>query len=155
MNTSWKSTKQVQVKQPFTLKAGFDLNRIKLEVDPARRKMIVIISDSTVVNVEYAGEFQFVKEEHGFWNRITAADRDAIVNSLPAKAKQEAEKLELTQKAAAQLQVLLERIVPAGFEIEMRSQDETLCFQEGAPMDALSQSTLRVLGIAEESLNPE
>ena len=155
-NTSWKSTKQVQVKQPFTLKAGFDLNRIKLDLDPAGQKVIVTISDSTVVNVEYAGEFEFIKEEHGFWNRITTADRGEIVNSLPQRARLEAEKLELTQKAAGQLKVLLERIVPPGFQIEVRSQDETLYFQDQAGMDAIPAATLRVLGIAEESVrNPE
>ena len=78
------------------------------------------------------------------------------MNSLPQRARLEAEKLELTQKAAGQLKVLLERIVPPGFQIEVRSQDETLYFQDQAGMDAIPAATLRVLGIAEESVrNPE
>jgi len=52
----------------------------------------VTISDSTVVNVEYAGDYDVLKEEHGFWNRISIAERDAILNSLPQKAQDEAER---------------------------------------------------------------
>src|ERR1051325_5173630 len=87
-NTSWKSTKRIRVQQPFILKAGFDLNRLKFEVDPKNREVRVTISESTLVNIEYAGEYEVLKEEHGFWNRITAQERDRIVNSLPQKAQE-------------------------------------------------------------------
>lgn len=146
--TVWKSTKKVSVQQPFVLKAGFDLNRLKLEVDPSGREVRATISDSTVVNVEYAGEFEFIKEEHGLWNRIRRAERDLIVNSLPERARAEAEKLQLRDKAAAQLKSLLQRILPDGVTLVIQCTDDTLSFEKQS-LATIPPTTLSLLGFAE------
>src|SRR5688500_18838949 len=103
VNTSWKSTKKLLVQQPFVLKAGFDLNRLKFDLDAEKNTVTVTISESTLVNLEYAGEFEILKAEHGLWNRITAVERDAVLNSIPTKAREEAEKLQFRAKAVEQL----------------------------------------------------
>lgn len=151
-NTSWRSTKRVTVKQPFTLKAGFDLNRIKFDLDSQTRKVTAVISDATVVNVEYAGGYEICKEEHGFWNRITAANRNTIINSLPEKAKQEAVKLQLREKAAAQLKLFLERVVPSQFQLEVRCIEDAVDFTTGDTLPSIPATTLSALGFVEESV---
>jgi hypothetical protein len=148
-NTSWKSTKKLLVEQPFTLKAGFDVNRLKFELDPRSREVTVTISESTIVGIEYAGDFEVLKEEHGLWNRITAIERDAILNSLPQKAEQEAEKLGLREKAAEQLLLFLGPLLPAGYSLKVRSLDDTISFQPGKNFEALPSSTLSLLGLEE------
>jgi hypothetical protein len=152
-STSWKSTKRLAVQQPFTLKAGFDLNRLKFDLDPAKKLVTVTISDSTVVNVEYAGDYEIVKEEHGLWNRISVAERDAILNSLPQKAEDEAEKLRLRDKAAEQLKSVLERMLPADFKLVLHCADDTLLFRSDQRLPNISPATLSLLGMTEVPLN--
>ncbi len=154
-STSWRSTKRLSVQQPFTLKAGFDLNRLKFEFDPERKMLNVTISDSTIVNVEYAGDYEILKEEHGLWNRISLSERDSILNSLPQKAQDEAEKLRLRDKAAEQLKVLLERMLPKDVQLVVRCADDTLLFRTDKQLPNLSPTTLSLLGISEVPVNVE
>ncbi|HTG43606.1 MAG TPA: DUF4230 domain-containing protein [Verrucomicrobiae bacterium] len=130
LNTSWKSTKQLWVEQPFTVKAGFDLNRLRFEVDGTKDEVVVTVPDATIVNVEYAGEFEVVREEHGLLNRITTRERDAVLNSLARKAQEEAEKLPLRDKAIEQLKLLLRPVLPGRFELIVQATDENLYFKE-------------------------
>jgi hypothetical protein len=152
-STSWKSTKRLSVQQPFTLKAGFDLNRLKFDLDPKKKVVTVTISDSTVVNVEYAGDYEVVKEEHGFWNRISVAERDAILNSLPQKAQDAAEKLRLRDKAAEQLKIFLERMLPADVRLVLHCADDTLLFRSDKQLANIPPATLSVLGMSEVPVN--
>lgn len=152
-NTIWKSTKKIHVQQPFTLKAGFDLNRLKLEVDPARREVTATISDSTIVNVEYAGDYEVLKQEHGFWNRITGRDRDTILNSLPQKAQEQAEELRLRDKAAEQLRSLLQPILPRGFGLQLKCSDDTVRFEPKPTLENISRATLALLGFQETTIS--
>jgi hypothetical protein len=152
-STNWKSTKRLSVQQPFTLKTGFDLNRLKFDLDPAKKLVTVTISDSTVVNVEYAGDYDVLKEEHGFWNRISAAERDAILNSLPQKAQDEAEKLRLRDKAAEQLKNLLERMLPPDVKLVLYCADDTLLFRSDKQLANISPATLSLLGMSEVPVN--
>jgi hypothetical protein len=151
-NTSWKSTKKMRVQQPFTLKAGFDLNRLKFEVDPERERVTVTISEATVVNVEYAGEYQVMKEEHGLWNRISTAERDAVLNSLPQKAREEAEQLQLRDKAAEQLKLFLRPLLPSCYELVLNCTDDAIEFKEQRALETISRSTLEKLGLVEEPI---
>jgi hypothetical protein len=133
------------------LKAGFDLNRLKVELDPVRREVIATISDSTIVNVEYAGDYEVLKQEHGFWNRINARERDTILNSLPLKAQEQAEPLKLREKAAEQLRLLLQPIVPPGFRFELKCTDDTLRFEAKPSLQSIPPGTLALLGFKEEN----
>ena len=151
--TSWKSTKRLLVQQPFTLKAGFDLNRLKFDLDPEKKLLTVTVSDSTVVNVEYAGDYDVLKEEHGFWNRISVAERDAILKSLPQKAQDEAEKLRLRDKAAEQLKNLLERMLPPDLKLKLHCADDTLLFRNDKELPNISPVTLSLLGMSEVPVN--
>jgi hypothetical protein len=147
-NTRFASKKSLTVKQPFTLKAGFDLNRLKFKFDPQNKTVIVTISDSLLVNLEHVGPFEFLKEEHGFLNRITSADRDRIANSLPQKAREEAEVLQLREKAIAQLKLFLTRFFPDTLTLEFHSNDDTLWF-ENRTLHELPKSSLDALGLVQ------
>jgi Protein of unknown function (DUF4230) len=154
-NTSWKSTKHLHVQQPFLLKAGFDLNRLKCDVDAERKQVTVTISDSTIVNLEYAGEYEILKEKHGFWNRISATERDAVLNSLPKKAQDEAEKLQLRAKAAEQLNLFLRSMLPPSFQLVLKSTDDTICFKEHGVLKSIPETTLSALGFIETPPIPD
>lgn len=145
-NTRFASKKSLTVKQPFTLKAGFDLNKLKFKFEPGNRKVRVIISDSLLVNVEHVGPFQFLKEEHGIWNWLTSQDRDRIANSLPEKAKEQAEGLQLREKALAQLEVFLSRFFPEHLELEFEPEDDTLWFGKSS-LRELPVKSLQALGL--------
>jgi membrane-associated HD superfamily phosphohydrolase len=147
-DTSWKSTKKLCVEQPFTLKAGFDLNRLKFELDPASKQVTATISESTIINVEYAGDYEILKEEHGFWNRISPVERDAIVNSLPEKARQEVEELQLRDKAAEQLKNVLQKMLPPDVALVIKCTDDTLCFEQKS-LAPIPPTTLSRLGLSE------
>lgn len=149
LNTSWKSTKKLQVQQPFVLKAGFDLNRLKFDVDLDKSTVTVTVSESTIANLEYAGEYEVLKEEHGLWNRVSAQERDTVLNSLPRKAQEEAEKLQLREKAIEQLTLFLRPILPARFELQVKSTDDTIYFKEKETLASIPASTLSALGLVE------
>lgn len=146
-NTTWKSTKKLHVQQPFILKAGFDLNRLKFDVDPEKQQLTVTISESTLVNLEYAGDYEVLKEEHGLWNRISAEERDAVLNSIPQKAQEHAEKLQLRDKAVEQLKLFLRPIVPARFELLIKATDDSIYFQEHGVLATIPETTLSALGL--------
>ena len=148
-NTTWKSTKKLHVQQPFVLKAGFDLNRLKFDVDTEKQLVTVKISESTLVNLEYAGAYEVLKEEHGLWNRISAAERDAVLNSIPKKAQEEAEKLELRDKAVEQLKLFLRPLLPPRFELVVKADDDTIYFKEQGVLASISETTLSALGLVE------
>jgi hypothetical protein len=151
VNTNWKSTKRFHVQQPFVLKAGFDLNRLKFDVNLEQQQVTVTISESTLVNLEYAGEYQVLKEEHGLWNRISVFERDTVLNSIPKKAQEQAQELRLRDKAIEQLKLFLRPILPPRFELVLKSTDDTLYFKEG-PLASIPGSTLSALGFVEESV---
>ena len=149
-NTTWKSTKRLHVQQPFILKAGFDLNRLKFDVDAEKQLVTVTISESTLVNLEYAGDYEIVKEEHGLWNRISTVERDAVLNSIPRKAQEEAEKLQLRSKAVEQLKLFLRPILPSRFELVVKTTDDTIYFKEQGVLASIPETTLSALGLVEE-----
>ena len=149
VNTTWHSTKKLHVQQPFVLKAGFDLNRLKFDVDPEKHQVTVTISESTLINLEYAGDYEVLKEKHGLWNRISAAERDAVLNSIPKKAQEEAEKLQLRDKALEQLKLFLRPILPPRFELVVKSTDDTIYFKEQGVLASIPKTTLSALGLVE------
>ena len=151
-NTTWKSTKRLHVQQPFVLKAGFDLNRLKFDVDTEKQLVTVKISESTLVNLEYAGDYEVLKEEHGLWNKISATERDAVLNSIPRKAQEEAEKLELRDKAVEQLKFFLSPILPQRFEMVVKTDDDTIYFKEQGVLPSISETALLGLGLVEQPL---
>ena len=104
------SSKSLVVSQRFIIKAGFDLNRLRLDVDEANKTVKATISDALLIGVEHDGPFEVEKSESGWWNRITDEERDQLINSLPNKARNEMETSALRQLAATGLQEALGRI---------------------------------------------
>jgi hypothetical protein len=104
------------------------------------------------VNLEYAGDYEVLREEHGLWNRISAAERDAVLNSIPKKAQEEAEKLQLRAKALEQLKLFLRPILPPTFELVVKSTDDTIYFKEQGGLACIPETTLSALGFVEVPL---
>lgn len=88
-NHQWMgSTKTLQMRGSFVAKAGFDLGqpftftigraplRVKAELPPAQ-----------LLSLEM-DEFKIVRDENGWWNRITEQDREEAVRELKRQAKE-------------------------------------------------------------------
>ncbi len=88
-NHQWMgSTKTLQMRGSFVTKAGFDLGqpftftigraplRVKAELPPAQ-----------LLSLEM-DEFKIVRDENGWWNRITEQDREEAVRELKRQAKE-------------------------------------------------------------------
>lgn len=104
------SSKSLVVSQKFIIKAGFDLNRLRLDFDEGNQTVHATISDALLIGVEHDGPFEVEKSESGWWNRITDDERDQLINSLPNKARNEVETSALRQLAANGLNEVLTRI---------------------------------------------
>ena len=91
-HTLFGSKKRLHISQMFALKAGFDLNRVRMEFNEGNNHIRLIITDATIVNVEYHSPYDPKVEEHGWWNRISSTERDRVINSLPENAKKDTSK---------------------------------------------------------------
>jgi hypothetical protein len=119
------SSKTLVVSQKFIIKAGFDLNRIRLDFDADQQTFHATIAGGLVIGVEHDGPFEVEKSESGWWNRITDEERDQLINSLPAKARNEVETSALRQLAAGGLNDLLTRICERrNMKLKMTCSDE-------------------------------
>lgn len=146
------SKKRLHISQMFTLKAGFDLNRIRLEFHEGSRRVRLVIADATIVNVEYHSPFKVDVEENGYWNRISNAERDRVINTLPETAKNDAVKKELTKLAAEDLKVVLGTIFKkVGCELEMVCENQSLLIKDTGSLPEISEDNLHPLGIALDS----
>jgi len=148
------STKRLHISQRFTLKAGFDLNRVRLEFKEGDRHVRLIITNATIVNVEYHSPYAPKVEEHGWWNRISSTERDRVINSLPENAKEDAGKKELTKLAAEELKVVLGNFFKKfGCALEVECQNHNLLMKDGSSLPEIPEEKLNSLGIISESKN--
>lgn len=79
------SEKHFEVEQRFWIKAGFNLNRIKIDANEKNRTLTVIVPAPLIMSVEYHSPYRVIKEESGWWNWIGSEERDRTINALPKK----------------------------------------------------------------------
>jgi hypothetical protein len=84
------STKTLTLSGQFLAKAGFDLNAgFQVNVQDKPRRIQIILPPPKLLSCEMTNAGT-VSEDNGWWNRISAEDRDADWNSLRDEAKREA-----------------------------------------------------------------
>lgn len=80
------STKRLHLRGTFAAKAGFDLNeKFYLEVDSDDLGVSFAFPDPRVLGVELIA--YRAEEEEGFWNKLSAEEREQAVNELLASAR--------------------------------------------------------------------
>lgn len=80
------STKRLHLRGTFAAKAGYDLNeRFYFEIDSEDLRVEVGLPDARVLGVEMLG--YRAEEEEGFWNKLSAGEREEAVNALLSSAR--------------------------------------------------------------------
>lgn len=106
------STKTLVLRGEFAVKAGFDLkeeflvNIDDVQVAPntsAKQRITMRLPDAKILSVEMKN-YGVVKDENGYWNKITLEDRTNAVNALQQDARLAAEQAGIRQKALAMIQ---------------------------------------------------
>ena len=100
------SSKQIKLHGTFNVKAGFDL-RQNLTVDVRENEIAVQLPHAKILTVEQK-QVDVLQFENGFWNRISAADLEKEMATLPTLAREKAEQSELMAEAEAALRQQLE-----------------------------------------------
>ena len=105
------SRKTIQLQGSFLAKAGFDLRQpfdITIERSPLRvnaqmppPKLLSIQMDT----------YKIVKDESGWWNRVTDADREAAVHEMNEVARSKAETSGILDEARATVEQRIREIV--------------------------------------------
>jgi hypothetical protein len=112
---SWKhtwvgSTKELQLTGAFTVKAGFDLqDEFVLTVIPKPLHVTAALPPPKVLSVQM-DTFLVVRDESGWWNKISGQDRQNAVNELRRKARAKAESSGILDDARADAEASLRKI---------------------------------------------
>src|SRR4051794_36057136 len=117
------STKRVKLHGTFTAKAGFDLQQdVAVELRP--NEISISLPHATILGVEQK-QVEVLAFENGFWNRISAADIESQLATLPELARQKATESGFLAEAETALQTQLNDRVHAQKPVHLSFQDAT------------------------------
>ena len=105
------STKRVKLHATFTAKAGFDLQQ-DVAVDLRPEEIAISLPHATILGVEQK-QVDVLAFENGFWNRISAADLETQLATLPELARQKATESGILVEAETALQTQLNQRIHA------------------------------------------
>ena len=115
------STKRVKLHATFTAKAGFDLQHdVAVELRPD--EISISLPHATILGVEQK-QVEVLAFENGFWNRISAADIESQLATLPELARQKAVESGFLAQAETALQTQLNERVHAQKPVHLSFQD--------------------------------
>ena len=120
------STKRMKLHGTFLAKAGFDLQQ-DVAVDLRPDEIAISLPHATILGVEQK-QVDVLAFENGFWNRISAADIESQLATLPELARQKAAESGILAEAETALQKQLDERVHAGRPLH-------LDFQNAAPKE--------------------
>ena len=105
------SSKHVKLHGTFAVKAGFDL-RQDLSIDVRPEEIVVQLPHAQILGVEQE-QVEVLALENGLWNRISAADLEAELATLPQLVRQRAAESGLPAEAERALQKQLDARIHA------------------------------------------
>jgi hypothetical protein len=120
------STKRVKLHGTFAAKSGFDLQH-DVVVDIQPDAIAISLPHATILGIEQK-QVEVLAFENGFWNRISAADLEAELATLPELARQKAAESGILAEAETSLQTHLNEHIHAERPVR-------LSFQESARKD--------------------
>lgn len=118
------STKRVKLHGTFAAKAGFDLQQ-DVAVDLRDDEIAISLPHASILGVEQK-QVEVLEFENGFWNRISAADLEGQLATLPELARQKAAESGILAEAEAALQKQLNERVQAGRPLRLYFQNPTV-----------------------------
>ena len=114
------STKRIKLHGTFTAKAGFDLQH-DVEVDLQPEAIAISLPHATILGVEQK-QVEVLAFENGFWNRISAADVESELATLPELARQKAAESGILAEAETALQTQLNERIHAERPVRLSFQ---------------------------------
>ena len=118
------STKRVKLHGTYIAKAGFDLQQ-DLAVDLREDEIAVNLPHASILGVEQK-QIEVLEFENGFWNRISAADLEGQLATLPELARQKAAESGILAEAESSLQKQLSERVQPGRPLRLYFQSPTV-----------------------------
>jgi hypothetical protein len=115
------STKRVKLHATFTAKAGFDLQH-DVAVDLQPNEIAISLPHATILGVEQ-NQVDVLAFENGFWNRISAADLESQLATLPELARQKAAESGILAEAETALQTQLNQRIHAERPVHLTFQE--------------------------------
>ncbi len=115
------STKRVKLHGTFIAKAGFDLQQ-DVAVDLQGDAIAISLPHATILGVEQK-QVEVLAFENGFWNRISAADVEAELATLPDLARQKAAESGILAEAETALQTQLNDRIHAERPVRLTFQN--------------------------------
>ena len=111
LHTWMGSSKRVKLHGTFTVKAGFDLQQ-KLAVDVQPDQIVIQLPHAQILDVAQ-DQVDVLAFENGFWNRISGADVQNELSTLPQLARQKAAESGMPAEAERALQQQLDERIHA------------------------------------------
>jgi len=111
LHTWMGSSKRVKLHGTFTVKAGFNLQQ-KLAVDVQPDQIVIQLPHAQILDVAQ-DQVDVLAFENGFWNRISGADVQNELSTLPQLARQKAAETGLPAEAERALQQQLDERIHA------------------------------------------
>jgi hypothetical protein len=118
------STKRIKLHGTFTAKAGFDLQK-DVAVDLQPNEIAISLPHATILGVEQ-NQVDVLVFENGFWNRISAADIETQLATLPELARQKASESGILAEAETALQTQLSQRIHAERPVRLSFQTATV-----------------------------
>jgi hypothetical protein len=118
------STKRVKLHGTFTAKAGFDLQQ-DVAVDLRPDEITVRLPHASILGVEQT-QTEVLAFENGLWNRISAADLEKELATLPDLARQKAAESGILAEAETALKKQLEERLHAAQRLQLVFQEKPL-----------------------------
>ena len=115
------STKTLEIQGVFTAKGGFDLHepfRVVISKNPLR--VVAQLPPPRILSIQM-NSYRIIRDEDGWWNEITAADRQQAIRDLQTLAKEKAETSGLLEEVRNSAEARIREMVQRnGAEVEFR-----------------------------------
>lgn len=126
-NTAVRSTKTLIVRGDFVAKAGFDLNQaFQMQIDKKSGDVTVDFPKAKVLSVEMK-HHEIIFSDDGVINWLNAQDHEQAMKAMEAKAREDAEKSDLTEEVIQQVNTRVRDLLHgAAHKITVRYNDTEL-----------------------------
>jgi hypothetical protein len=105
------STKTLQLTGAFTVKSGYDLHdAFELRVDKDPLRVTATLPPPRILSVQM-DTLLVMRDESGWWNKITSLDRQNAVNALRVKAREKAEAAGILDSTVTTTEAQIRKIV--------------------------------------------
>ena len=114
------STKRLKLHASFIAKAGFDLQQ-DVAVDLRPEEIAISLPHATILGVEQK-QVDVLEFQNGFWNKISAADLESQLTTLPELARTKAAQSGILAEAETALQTQLNQRIHAERPVHLTFQ---------------------------------